>query len=115
MTRATSRAIGCSPCSAAMWAGPSPPLPMTPLCARSPPAAPPPPHPDAPYVRPFPPGRAPPPLVGACLWLLLQTLGTPWELETDGAILFFEDTHAPPYYVDGTFTHLVHGGNLSAW
>src|SRR4051795_4641110 len=68
--------------------------------------------PDDPYVRAIAPGRATAPLVGGCLWLLLQTLGTPWELETDGAILFFEDTHAPPYYVDGQLTQLRHAGKL---
>jgi muramoyltetrapeptide carboxypeptidase len=71
-----------------------------------------PPDPDDPYVRAISPGRASAPLVGGCLWLLLQTLGTPWELETDGAILFFEDTHAPPYYVDGQLTQLRHAGKL---
>ncbi len=71
-----------------------------------------PPDPDDPYVRAIAPGRATAPLVGGCLWLLLQTLGTPWELETDGAILFFEDTHAPPYYVDGQLTQLRHAGKL---
>ena len=50
--------------------------------------------------------------VGGCLWLLMQTLGTPWELETDGAILFFEDTHAPPYYVDGELIQFAHAGKL---
>jgi muramoyltetrapeptide carboxypeptidase len=68
--------------------------------------------PDDPYVRAIAPGRTTAPLVGGCLWLLLQTLGTPWELETDGAILFFEDTHAPPYYVDGQLTQLRHAGKL---
>jgi muramoyltetrapeptide carboxypeptidase len=71
-----------------------------------------PPDPDDPYVRAIAPGRASAPLVGGCLWLLLQTLATPWELETDGAILFFEDTHAPPYYVDGQLTQLRHAGKL---
>ena len=71
-----------------------------------------PPAPDDPYVRAIAPGRATAPLVGGCLWLLLQTLGTPWKLETDGAILFFEDTHAPPYYVDGQLTQLRHAGKL---
>jgi muramoyltetrapeptide carboxypeptidase len=71
------------------------------------------PHdPDDPYVRPIAPGRATAPLVGGCLWLLLQTLATPWELETAGAILFFEDTYAPPYYVDGQLTQLRHTGKL---
>ena len=68
--------------------------------------------PTSPYVRTIAPGRATAPLVGGCLWLLLQTLGTPWELETDGTILFFEDTHAPPYYVDGQLTQLRHAGKL---
>ena len=72
-----------------------------------------PPDPDDAYVRAIAPGRASAPLVGGCLWLLLQTLGTPWELETDGAILFFEDTHAPPYYVDGQLTQLRHAGKLA--
>jgi muramoyltetrapeptide carboxypeptidase len=71
-----------------------------------------PPDPDDPYVRAIAPGKATAPLVGGCLWLLLQTLATPWELETDGAILFFEDTHAPPYFVDGQLTQLRHAGKL---
>jgi muramoyltetrapeptide carboxypeptidase len=52
------------------------------------------------------------PLVGGCLWLLMQTMGTPWEIDLDGAILFFEDTHAPPYYVDGQLVQLTHAGKL---
>jgi muramoyltetrapeptide carboxypeptidase len=44
--------------------------------------------------------------------LLLQTLSTPWEIETAGTILFFEDTHAPPYYIDGQLTQLRHAGKL---
>jgi len=44
----------------------------------------------------------------------MQTLGTPWELETEGAILFFEDTDAPPYFVDGQLTQLRHAGKLDA-
>src|SRR5262249_38005500 len=68
--------------------------------------------PDDPYVRAIAPGRATAPLVGGCLWLLCQTLGTRWELETDGTILFFEDTLAPPYYIDGQLTQLRHAGKL---
>ena len=49
------------------------------------------------------------PLVGGCLWLLMQTMGTPWEIDLDGAILFFEDTHLPPYYLDGALTQLGAG------
>jgi muramoyltetrapeptide carboxypeptidase len=69
--------------------------------------------PDDPYVRPLRGGRVSGPLVGGCLWLLNQTLGTPWEVELDGAILFFEDYDAPPWYVDGCLTQLGHTGKLA--
>ena len=51
-------------------------------------------------------------LLGGCLWLLMQTIGTPWEVELDGAILFFEDVKLPPYYLDGALTQLKHAGKL---
>jgi muramoyltetrapeptide carboxypeptidase len=69
--------------------------------------------PDDPYVRAIAPGRVTAPLVGGCLWLLMQTMGTPWELEVDGAILFFEDYLEPPYYIDGMLTQLGHAGKLA--
>ena len=71
-----------------------------------------PPNPDDPYVRAIRGGKVTAPLVGGCLWLLLQTMGTPWELDLDGAIFFFEDYKAPPYYVDGMLTQLKHTGKL---
>jgi muramoyltetrapeptide carboxypeptidase len=73
-----------------------------------------PPNPDDPYTRAIHGGTVTAPLVGGCLWLLMQTMGTPWELEPDGAILFFEDYKAPPYYVDGMLTQLRHSGKLDA-
>jgi len=72
-----------------------------------------PPDPDDPYVRTIRGGRVTAPLVGGCLWLLLQTMGTPWEVELDGAIFFFEDYKAPPYYVDGMLTQLAQAGKLA--
>ena len=68
--------------------------------------------PDDPYVRSFNGGTVSAPLVGGCLWLLMQTMGTPWEFEADEAILFFEDVKAPPYYVDGFLTQLAAAGKL---
>jgi muramoyltetrapeptide carboxypeptidase len=68
--------------------------------------------PDDPWVRSIHGGRVTAPLVGGCLWLLMQTMGTPWEIELEGAILFFEDTHTPPYYVDGQLVQLAHAGKL---
>jgi muramoyltetrapeptide carboxypeptidase len=69
--------------------------------------------PDDPYVRSIRGGTASGPLVGGCLWLLMQTMGTPWEVELDGAILFFEDYDASPYVVDGNLTQLAHAGKLA--
>jgi len=71
-----------------------------------------PPNPDDPWVRSIRGGRVTAPLVGGCLWLLMQTMGTPWEIELDGAILFFEDTHSPPYHIDGNLVQLAHAGKL---
>jgi muramoyltetrapeptide carboxypeptidase len=69
--------------------------------------------PDDPYLRAISGGTVTAPLVGGCLWLLLQTMGTPWEIELDGAIFFFEDYDAPPWYVDGMLTQLGHAGKLA--
>ena len=69
--------------------------------------------PDDPYVRAISGGSVTAPLVGGCLWLLLQTMGTPWEIELDGSIFFFEDYDAPPWYVDGMLTQLGHAGKLA--
>ena len=69
--------------------------------------------PDDPYVRALRGGRVTAPLVGGCLWLLLQTMGTPWEIDLDGCILFFEDYDAPPWYVDGMLTQLAQAGKLA--
>jgi muramoyltetrapeptide carboxypeptidase len=68
--------------------------------------------PDDPYVRVLRGGRVTAPLAGGCLWLLLQTMGTPWEVQLDRSILFFEDFDAPPWYVDGMLTQLGHAGKL---
>jgi muramoyltetrapeptide carboxypeptidase len=71
-----------------------------------------PPSPDDPYTRAISGGTVTAPLVGGCLWLLIQTMGTPWEFDVDGAIFFFEDVKAPPYYIDGFLTQLRLAGKL---
>jgi muramoyltetrapeptide carboxypeptidase len=69
-------------------------------------------NPDDPYTRAIRGGTATATLTGGCLWLLLQTMGTPWEIDLDGTIFFFEDYKAPPYYVDGMLTQLRQAGKL---
>jgi muramoyltetrapeptide carboxypeptidase len=71
-------------------------------------------NPDDPWLRTIRGGKVTAPLVGGCLWLLMQTMGTPWEIELDGAILFFEDVHTPPYHIDGELVQLGHAGKLDA-
>jgi muramoyltetrapeptide carboxypeptidase len=71
-----------------------------------------PPRPDDRYVGAIGSGRASGPLVGGCLWLLRETLATPWEVDLDGAVVFFEDVDAPPYQVDGMLTQLSNAGKL---
>ena len=66
--------------------------------------------PEDPYVRAFNGGKATGRLVGGCLWLLGQTMGTPWQIDLRGNILFFEDVSAPPWYTDGLLTQMVQAG-----
>ena len=39
-------------------------------------------------------------LYGGCLSILVASLGTPYEIHTEGAILFLEDVAAKPYQID---------------
>lgn len=52
-------------------------------------------------------------LLGGCLTLVEATLGTPWELHTQDAILILEDRAMKPYQVDRALMHLKHAGKLS--
>jgi len=51
-------------------------------------------------------------LLGGCLTLVEATLGTPWELETAGAILLLEDRGIKPYQVDRMLMHLKQAGKF---
>src|ERR671923_1862284 len=69
-------------------------------------------RPDDPYVGAIGTGKATATLVGGCLWLVRETLATPWEIDLAGCILFFEDVHCPPWHVDGMLTQLSNAGKL---
>ncbi|MDQ6893701.1 MAG: LD-carboxypeptidase [Acidobacteriota bacterium] len=76
-----------------------------------------PPEPD-PLAPVFPrhtvaPGRARGPIVGGNLTLISTTMGTPYEIETKGRILFLEDTGEAPYRVDRMLVQLKLAGKLS--
>jgi len=51
-------------------------------------------------------------LVGGNLSLLVTLLGTPFEPNFEGGILFLEDIDEPPYSVDRMLTHLWMAGKL---
>ena len=57
-------------------------------------------------------GRAEGPLLGGCLSLLVGLLGTPYEPQVDGAILFWEDVNEQPFRIDRMLTHLKNAGWL---
>jgi muramoyltetrapeptide carboxypeptidase len=68
--------------------------------------------PEDPYSRPIVGGRVTAPLVGGNLSLLVRTLGTPFEVDLEGAIFFFENVHTPPWELDGDLIHLGMAGKL---
>jgi muramoyltetrapeptide carboxypeptidase LdcA involved in peptidoglycan recycling len=60
------------------------------------------------------PGAAIGRLVGGCLSVIASTIGTPYEIETRGGVLFLEDVGEPPYRIDRLLTQLVHARKFEA-
>jgi muramoyltetrapeptide carboxypeptidase len=58
-------------------------------------------------------GRAEGRLVGGSLSLIAASLGTPWEIDTQGAILLLEDVGERPYRIDRMLQHLRAAGKLT--
>ncbi len=52
-------------------------------------------------------------LYGGCLSILTASLGTPYEIKTDGTILFLEDVAAKPYQIDRMLMQLKLAGKFS--
>lgn len=63
-------------------------------------------------LRTVRPGRARGRLVGGNLTLLTQLMGTPFEVETRGRILFLEDVEEQPYNIDRMLTQLRLAGKF---
>lgn len=53
-------------------------------------------------------------LLGGCLSLIVSLVGTPWEMDLEGALVFTEDLNEPPYRLDRMLTHLRLSGTLTA-
>jgi muramoyltetrapeptide carboxypeptidase len=63
-------------------------------------------------LRTIRPGSAKGLLIGGNLTLISNTLGTPYEIETRGRILFLEDVEEEPYSIDRMLTHLRLAGKF---
>jgi muramoyltetrapeptide carboxypeptidase len=61
---------------------------------------------------PVRPGVAEAEMVGGCLSMLVTTLGTPYEIDTRGKLLFMEDIGERPYRLERMLTHLKMAGKL---
>lgn len=68
---------------------------------------------DAFPIRTVVPGKASGRLVGGNLTLVCNSLGTPYEIDTKGAILFIEEVGEQPYRVDRMLTQLRLAGKFS--
>ncbi len=64
------------------------------------------------HIRTLRGGRATGPLIGGNLSLISTTLGTKWEIQTRGHILFLEDVDEQPYSMDRMLTHLRLAGKF---
>lgn len=53
-------------------------------------------------------------LYGGCLSILVASLGTPYEIETGGTILFLEDVATKPFQIDRMLMQLKLAGKLKA-
>ena len=51
-------------------------------------------------------------VIGGCLCLLTDSVGTPEALETEGRILLIEDVEEAPHRIDAMLTHLRNAGLL---
>ena len=50
--------------------------------------------------------------MGGCLTLLCASIGTPFEVQTDGCVVMVEDLNTEPYLVDTALNHLIRAGKL---
>lgn len=63
-------------------------------------------------AQPLVVGKAEGALYAGCLSILVSSLGTPYEVETAGTILFMEDVAAKPFQIDRMLMHLKLAGKL---
>jgi muramoyltetrapeptide carboxypeptidase len=70
--------------------------------------------PEGMVLRTVRPGKASGLTIGGNLSMMTHTLGSPFEVRTEGRILFFEDVHISEYYVEYELTAFELAGKLGA-
>ncbi len=63
-----------------------------------------------PFVQVLSPGKASGELAGGCLWPLCKSIGTDWQPDFRGKIVFLEEVDEPPWSIDAHLTHLEQAG-----
>ena len=69
-------------------------------------------NPDGSALQCLRPGQAEGMLVGGNLTLVVSSLGTPWELDVKGKLLFLEDVGEKTYAIDRYLQQLYHAGKF---
>lgn len=64
-------------------------------------------------LEPLAAGKAEGILYGGCLSMLVESLGTPYEIHPSDTILFIEDVATKPYQIDRMLMHLKLAGKLN--
>jgi muramoyltetrapeptide carboxypeptidase len=67
-----------------------------------------------PQLETWMPGTAEGVLVGGCLSIIATSIGTPYEIKTEGKILLLEDHGEDPYRIDRMLTHLKQANKLQS-
>jgi muramoyltetrapeptide carboxypeptidase len=67
-----------------------------------------------PELETWNPGTAEGILVGGCLSIIAASIGTPYEIKTEGKILLLEDHGEDPYKLDRMLTHLCQANKLQS-
>ena len=68
-------------------------------------------HPDK-WINVINGGQARGDIVGGNLTLICSSLGTPYEIDTAGKILFFEEVETEPWVIDHMMSHLYNAGKF---
>jgi muramoyltetrapeptide carboxypeptidase len=64
-------------------------------------------------LNPMVPGSGEGIFYGGCLSIIVASLGTPYEAETEGKLLFLEDVGAKPYQIDRMLTQMKMAGKFN--